>query len=290
MYIFVKYKFRTAAGIFFILFLFLHPTPHYIWVKSGGGVERYQNFVERFPSSDLADQAREKIRIWSEEDVWDEAIERNQIDGFRNYLKVYPDGYYINEAEAKSSEIADDIWEGLSASRSEDEIREFIREYPETSQLDAVEVRIQELYNDWSWVRVKDDLQSYKRFAMNFPEHAQMAWINKRIIDLEVREIASGKYGALPKAQPVSGGGAKAMITIKNNTSYTLTIRYSGPDSKKVSVSRRSSTVVNLIPGAYKVAASVDAANVTNYYGERSLKGGKHNTSYYIETSSFRGF
>ena len=72
-------------------------------------------------------------------------------------------------------------------------------------------------------------------------------------------------------------------ITI-NGTSYTLTILYSGPDSKRLVINAGGTKSVRLKNGQYRVAASVSAANVSNYAGSENLNGGSYNVDYYIST------
>lgn len=49
---------------------------------------------------------------------------------------------------------------------------------------------------------------------------------------------------------------------------------YSGPTSKKLVVPVSETRSLTLAPGAYQIAASVNAANVRNYYGVDTMKGG----------------
>jgi predicted RNase H-like nuclease (RuvC/YqgF family) len=142
------------------------------------------------------------------------------------------------------------------------------------------------LQYDWDWVQAEDSIDAYKKFATRFPEHPQITQIQKRIIDLEVKEIAAGEYGELPKAQAISVGGTTSEVEIENKTGYVLTVRYSGNDSKMIVVPVSATKSVSLIPGEYQVAASVSAAHVRNYFGSDSMAGGKYFSSFYIKTTT----
>jgi outer membrane protein assembly factor BamD (BamD/ComL family) len=359
----------VVVGAISLLFLIFHPWPHYQWASLRDRVPTYEGFVKRFPSSDLADNAREQIRLLREDDVWGEANGSEDITALRSYRKAYPDGKHLSaangqiqklsdnywdnisktdsratvldflrdypetskkadaearvvaiadakwetisktssknevlkflnaypettkttEAEARIVTIADAQWAKISMSRSVPAINAFLADYPETSMRHAAEQRVQQLYDDWDWVREQDTLAHFQRFVARHPDHPERAWIDKRIIDLEVKEIAAGEYGELPPAQPLRIGGATATVEVDNQTGYELTVRYSGPDSKKLIIPKGATQSVSLPPGDYQVAASVSAANVRNYYGKDTMRGGQYSSSFYIQTD-YGGF
>jgi hypothetical protein len=312
-----------------MLFLLFNSWPHYQWAYLRDTVPSYTAFVNRFPSSDYTNAARERIRVLREPEVWSEAKEADQIEALRGYARVYPNGRYLYDAKARMTEIADaqwaliastdsrnevlkflqeypetsktsaaearivtiadEQWRRMSASRSVPAINKFLEDYPETSMRAMAEQRIQTLYNDWSWVREQDSLEHYQRFVARNPRHPQRSWIEKRIIDLEVREIAAGEYGEMPRAQPLRLGGSTVEVQVSNQTGHELTVMYSGPDSKKIVIPSGGTRTVSLPPGDYKVAASVTAANVRNYYGTDTMRGGNYSSRFYIQ-AEFGGF
>ena len=81
--------------------------------------------------------------------------------------------------------------------------------------------------------------------------------------------------------------GDKNEIEIYNNTSYALTVRYSGPMSKKIVLNSKETKIINLNSGKYRVAASVNNPNVQSYAGEEELTGGGYSVVYYIITSIY---
>ncbi len=274
------------AAIAAILFLIFHPWPHFQWASFRDRVSSYESFVSRFPSSGYASDAKERVRVLREPDVWSAADGSGQIETLRSYIRVYRgDGKHLDDAKQQITTIADQLWTPISISRSEAEIRRYLKDYPETTKLAAAEAHIQELYNDFEWVKEQDSLEHYRRFATRYPTHSQIAAIEKRIIDLEVKEIAAGEYGEMPRAQALSYGGTTTDVEVENKTGYELTVRYSGPDSKKLVIPVGATRTIALVPGAYQVAASVNAANVTNYYGSDSMQGGRYSSSFFIQTS-----
>jgi len=75
-------------------------------------------------------------------------------------------------------------------------------------------------------------------------------------------------------------------ISVFNNTSYTLTLRYSGPESKRFDIKSKGRINVTLLNGNYKVTASVNASNVTNYAGTEYING-EYDSEFYIVTSYY---
>ena len=318
------------AGIAAILFLIFHPWPHYQWSTFQDSVQSYEGFANRFPSSGyLADSAKERTRVLREPDAWSHAKETDQIEALRGYVRMYPEGKHLDDAQKRIAELADARWKVISdtdskstllkflkyhpettkrpevearivtiadgewrkiaAGRSVVAIEKFLEDYHETSMRAEAEQRIQELHNDLEWVREQDSLDHYQRFATRYPDHSERSWIEKRIIDLEVKQIAAGEYGELPRAKPLSYGGSTVEVEVENQTVYELTARYSGPESKKLVITRGATQKVSLPPGDYKVAASVTAANVRNYYGTDVMRGGQYSSIFYIQ-SEYGGF
>jgi hypothetical protein len=318
-------KFALFAGVAALLVAAFHPRPHFEWASFRDNVAAYEAYRDRFPNSVDADVAKERIRVLSEDSVWQAALDSRNIISLRSYTETYPDGKYLEQARAETIAAADRRWEEISRTASRKEIAQFLRNYPETSKKDAAkakdlaivedawkkvskersvrvlgqfitdhgdtarsrdaEKRIQELYDDYDWVREQDKLAYYQSFAKKFPNHPNRKLIEKRIIDLEVQDIAAGEYGQMPKAEALTYGGTSSVLDVENKTGYVLTVRYSGPDSQKLVVPVGETRSITLSPGNYKVGASVEAAHVRNYYGSDTLQGGTYSSSFYIVSS-----
>ena len=276
----------VIVGIIAALFLIFHPWPHYQVASFQDSVSAYQGFVNRFPQSEYVPAARERIRVLQEEDVWRAAVDENGIASYRGYIRVYPDGKHLDAAKQRTTELADGIWKGIAGTRSEAEVTKFLKEYPETSKRSDAEARIQFLYNDWSWVKEQDKIPHYQRFIARNPTHPQRAWMEKRMIDLEVDAIAAGEHGELPKADAVGDAttAGPAAVEIDNGTGYELTVRYSGGESKRVVIPVGGKQSFQLPNGSYRVAASVNAARVRNYYGKEDFSGGRYTIRYFIKS------
>ena len=273
-------------GLILALFGLFHPWPHYKWSCLHDTVSSYESFLNRFPTSHYTPFADAKIRLLREPEAWREAVAVNTIAAFRSYVWGYPNGKHLNEANQRMLELADAEWENISGTRSEAQLRDFIATYPAARKVAKAEARIQELYNDLDWVKEQDSLSHYERFVARFPNHPNAKWIEKRIIDLEVNRIAAGEYGELPRAQPISNGGDVVAVDVENETGYDLTVRYSGAESKKLIIPIGTKQSVALQAGSYRVAASVGASRIRNYYGVDTLKGGRYQSRFYVQSQT----
>src|ERR1019366_4170903 len=89
----------------------------------------------------------------------------------------------------------------------------------------------------------------------------------------EVEKIRGGQYAPLPPAQASTSGATVwggTTMTVKNSTSYELTVFYDGPVSKKLTLAPGGSQDVDLAPGVFHVAGRVAAGDVLPFYGEET--------------------
>lgn len=127
----------------------------------------------------------------------------------------------------------------------------------------------------------------WKKFLKDYPNHPEKNRIEDQITALEVEEIFNGEYGEIPSSQLLGEKNyKKSSIEIKNDTRYTLTIRYSGNEVKKIVIAPNSFKKITLKSGQYKVAASVNASGVRNFAGRETLQG-EYSSSYYIKSSKY---
>ena len=155
-------------------------------------------------------------------------------------------------------------------------------EYRNTAQRRQEELLAQKEKDLYAKAQEVNNAEGWKDFIKLYPDHAQKDKINDIIIKLEVDAIFAGDYEDIPDASRVGEANyVTSNISLKNSTQYTLTVRYSGPENRKIIIAPRSTEKVNLKSGNYRVTASVNSARVTNYAGRESLSGG-YESNYYI--------
>ena len=140
----------------------------------------------------------------------------------------------------------------------------------------------------WRTAQKENSLTAYNRYLELYPKGAHVKAADKKVIDLSVTSIFAGDHGSLPGMDKTSYSSSGVNhISVRNDTQYTLTLLYSGPDSKRLVLRPNSSGTVTLPNGSYRVAASVAAANVRSYAGTETLTGGGYDVSYYISSSRY---
>ena len=124
--------------------------------------------------------------------------------------------------------------------------------------------------------------EGWRKFLKDNPGYKNKEEINEKIIRAEVNEITNDKNtGEMPSAEKIGNTKtSKSEVIIENDTSCDLTIRYSGPDAKKITIAPNSKGTVDLGSGNYTVAAS---ACGYNYAGSEALSG-NYSVVYYIST------
>lgn len=243
-----------------------------------------RGYLRDYPDGSHCGEAREMIAELIDQEfklLIDDSSKEPEI---RRFLKIYPEASpkVLAKAEALLAKISADDYRRLAAKRSAKEIREYLESHPDSPHRAAIELELGKLYDDLEWVKEQDSLEHYRRFISSFPRHPSKEWIEKRIIDLEVAEIAAGEHGELPSTAPQSLGGTEVEIEVKNDTGYPLTLRYSGPDSKMLVISVGESGKASLLPGKYQVAGSVAGSSARNYYGTETLEGGIYAWNFFI--------
>lgn len=131
--------------------------------------------------------------------------------------------------------------------------------------------------------KLQEDMAAKSRAAQ---AAAPQADPNAKAIDAEVAGILSGEHGKLPPAQKLRGNSSGIVsIRVKNDTTHTLTVLYSGPTSKKSVLAARQSATITLSAGPYTVGARVDDPSVIPFAGTDTLSGGDYSNTFYIVTS-----
>ena len=92
--------------------------------------------------------------------------------------------------------------------------------------------------NAWKTAKKMGDIFSFRKYLFLYPTGKYSNEANKIIIDLEVDNIFSGSHGKLPKMDRGFSDqkSSRTTITAENRTSYILTLLYSGPESKRLTI------------------------------------------------------
>jgi hypothetical protein len=146
---------------------------------------------------------------------------------------------------------------------------------------EIIEEPIRELTFDEALVTTSiDDLEN---FIEKNPNHKNIEQLKARLIDLEVDQIFNDKKtGQMPNSDRVGESSSGiSEVSIRNDTSCELIVRYSGIESRMISIPENELRSISMRSGNYRITAS---ACGVNYSGTENLSG-NYSSSYYISTT-----
>jgi hypothetical protein len=244
-----------------------------------------QEFLQQWSDTPSADSARQLLQDLAR-NLWLELQNSEDPATLQRFETDYAGTPEAGWAAERRTDLLPRLeWKRLESSCSLAELEAFIRKYSSHEAAGQARQRIVSLCGDAEWVSSQDSLELYRKHLSLVPESPRRAEFEKRVIDLEVAEIARGEHGKLPPADPVQiTGGTEADMEIENQTAYTLTVRYSGRESYRFDLSARQTRNVKLATGPYKVAATVSSPGVIPFAGSDTLQGGRYSSKFYIES------
>ena len=256
-------------------------------------INAYKSYLIIFPNGKYLLQAKSKLLELQDKYDWHISESDDSIEKYKEYLEKHPYGKYRTEVENRIEELEEIIpeWEKTCFLNNLDSYNSFILNYPDCKFTKDAENRIFAIENSvWNNAVNENSKKSYDNYLNLFPVGKYSKTANKKIIDFEVDEIMSEDHGKLPVMEPVSSAFKKLTyneIEIENSTGYTLTVRYSGPESKKIIIQPNETSVITLSNGTYRVTATVNAYDVNNYAGNEILEGEAYSVEYYIKTEEY---
>ena len=244
-------------------------------------IEKCQDFIERYPQSIKVNEAKKLIEKKYEEELFD-AKDSSSLAKFISKYSAeskYVRSIYKEEYKKKYIEMAR---KSLKAEKER-----LKKEREERQKLEMKEWSTEN--RAWKKASQGGTLDLYNKYLSLYPNGAHSVQAKQKIIDLEVSDVfASGDYGQLPSMDRTGySNSTYSTVSVRNDTQYTLTLLYSGAESKRLVISPHSSKSVSLKSGSYRIVASVDAYNVRNFAGREELMGGSYDVSYYIQTSRY---
>lgn len=254
--------------------------------KHNNTTYKYEQFIEKYPNSPLISSAYEALYTLTKE--------VGTISAFRQFADKYPNTSQAENAKKMAMEICDKEYKSAVNQNTIDGWKDYKTKVPPDDIRDA-DQRILEIENSawktekmaWDQVLLLENAENLSKYLKLFPTGTHRKQAEKKLIDLEVANVLNGEHGYLPSMDRNYSGGygsSTSTIRVENQTSYTLTLLYSGRDSKRLVLSPGCSESITLHNGTYRIAASVDAGGVRNYGGTEQLDGDNYSVSYYISS------
>lgn len=253
-----------------------------------GSCDRYFSYLDKYPHGRYEEEAKDSIVSissrykdvsWiyhninklSEDPICEKladlaykyALSSNTLDAWKQYTEGVPVKYY-RDAFSKIDSI-----EAVIAERE--------AQFWGTDKL------------AWETACKKDTYESYLRYIKLYPNGIHKSKARKKIIDFEVTRDFAGEHGSMPAMDKTGyGSGHFSTVTVTNQTSYEMTLLYSGDtESERLVITGGGTKSVKLPNGNYRISAKVSASNVIPYVGRESLTGGDYSASYYISSTQF---
>lgn len=304
------------VAIIIIGFVCYVPSGTMAWLITEHNAVAYRNYIHRYPQSAFRQEAAQRLdvlmnnafnslsRPFNSREVkkfladfpeYDsskmdtlfflEAEKANNISYLRDYLLTFPQGKFANDATKLIREKEFELWEKHKNSNDENSLTHLLSIIQTPEIQVKIKNRINDLYRNFHFVSQKNTKEAYLRFIELEPNKPEAKIAQKKLIDLEVTEISAGEFGTLPASSPVSYSyGTTAEIELKNDTPYTLTVRYSGQESLKTILYAREKKTVTLPVGEYQIAVSAEGRNIRPFYGTNQIQAGRYVESFYIQS------
>ncbi len=247
----------------------------------------YEKFIEKYPESEYVKNAYEGL--------YTIAVDANTIEALVYYVDEYPESQLIEDVKNEVNAKCETLYNEAAEINTIDAWQTYKRLTPVTHHKDADE-RITELetklwgtdYRAWRQATKENTMASFSKYLQLYPNGRYRNTANQKLIDMQVADVFSKEHGSLPSMNKTGYGyGSTTSIEVYNNTSYTLTLLYSGTTSKRLILSPHSRNSLSLGNGKYRIAASVNASNVSDFAGIEELNGGNYEVEYYIQTQRY---
>jgi hypothetical protein len=213
----------------------------------------------------------------------------------KDYLDICPESTYNIIALKKYESLVDSLYYMASVTNTHEGWLQYQKsvstdDYRDSDDmLEATDTSWNTEAAAWQTALKNNNIRSYQLYIELYPSGKHKDLADKKLIDAQVAQTFAGAHGTLPSMDKTSySGGSTTYISVYNRTSYTMTLLYSGVDSKRLVLAPNSEGNLRLKNGSYLIAASVNASDVSDYAGNEDLDGGSYEVEYYISTSSYK--
>lgn len=134
--------------------------------------------------------------------------------------------------------------------------------------------------NAWELALKYDILEYYQKYLDLYPKGEK----SKEAIQKVISFLKNDKNILPPLNKTISNSSSFSFIHIKNSTSYTLYVYFSGKGSKYIVIPPNSKSGIRLVNGEYEYVATVKNPQIRDFWGIESLNGGEYQTEFYIDS------
>lgn len=127
-------------------------------------IEGYQEFLNKYPSSNRASQARLRIQALR----FEQALKLNTIEAYEEFLQEYPDGEQADQALLEIEKLR---LEQATALNTVEAYKEFLQEYPYGEMADQARLEIEKLRLEQA--TALNTIEAYEQFLQEYPDGEQ---------------------------------------------------------------------------------------------------------------------
>jgi len=114
--------------------------------NAGNTVSAYQAFLQKYPNTPQAAQARSRINALLDEQAWARAQRTNTVQAYQSYIQDEPSGIHLEEAKANiAANERSTAWLAASATDTPEALRSFLQKYPQGSEADKAKARLAQM-------------------------------------------------------------------------------------------------------------------------------------------------
>lgn len=228
-------------------------------IKENPSVKSLTAYIEKYKS-----KYEYRDNVFRARTILFDSIKANGIDSIRKFQEQSSFSFGIEEIIQRE---LDDQFESLYNHALKENTFEAWAAYQDAISEDEKEVK----------KYLRDSHERMEELAANNSD------IAKKLIDREVEQAFKHDYTSTPKANRIKAAvNGKARVKVDNLTKYSLIIRYSGPDSRKLIINPKSQNTINLTPGTYRCFASVDGDDILGNTGIEKFEEGEYEISYRV--------
>ena len=150
--------------VLFIQFPSFSETAYWLRASYMNRSQDYAWYFKNFPDSRYAQKAEESYyaiieekQRFDERQKWDNAHATNTIQGYKEYIELYPQGQYLSEAYENAEQL---VWQQTIESNSIVAYQNYLIEYPDGRLANEAKNKIEQL--SWQYATTENTVTAYK--------------------------------------------------------------------------------------------------------------------------------
>ena len=188
-------------------------------------LEDYQYFLNEYPRSQYAREIRSRVE---EMQLWQNARNRDTLEGYQDYIRNSKYGRYNKQAidamDRLQAEQTEKDWKNACGINTVAAYQSFISQYPGAPQVAQANARIENLRTQEAWDRIKDsyDTDQLEQFIFDYPNFQDLEYAKSRLHAIKMEDYLDNNdidmasqefdYITMPEAVPETATFAYGIV------------------------------------------------------------------------------